>query len=162
MQLWTFHAPEAIWIYAGIADGIITQRNAGSSIFVDDESSQLTAQGHCTIISPRFQAVASESGTFSTVLGLPINNQEHFVLEYNATNLTPDVVAGPGMQATSGRGSSHNSYEPFVTPVTQNMGFENADGPGSSVPEPGTILLFSSGLIGIVTVRRRALGPKAR
>ncbi len=37
---------------------------------------------------------ASESGTFSMVEGLPINSKEHFVLEYNPTDLTLDVVSG--------------------------------------------------------------------
>ena len=46
---------------------------------------------------------ASESGTFSMVDGLPINSQEHFVLEYNATNLALDVVQGQltGVDASS-------------------------------------------------------------
>ena len=30
---------------------------------------------------------AGESGTFSNVVGLPINGQEHFTLQYNSNNL---------------------------------------------------------------------------
>ena len=44
------------------------------------------------------------SGTFSNGPVFPINNQEHFLLEYNSTDLTLDVVAGmlAGMDAGSG------------------------------------------------------------
>lgn len=99
---------------------------------------------------------ASESGTFSTVVGLPINNQEHFTLEYNATNLTLDVVSGPGMQASWRHGSSSGS-EPFITPLGDNLSFvSNVDSqPTSSAPEPGSILLFGSGLAGIAAILRR-------
>ena len=99
---------------------------------------------------------ASQSGTFSTVLGLPINNQEHFVLQYNATNLTLEVVSGPGMQAASGHGSSSGS-EPFITPITSDMSFASNTGsaPASSVPEPGSVLLFGSGIAGVVAFLRR-------
>jgi hypothetical protein len=99
---------------------------------------------------------ASESGTFSTVLGLPINNQEHFSLEYNATNLTLDVVSDPGMQAASGHGGS-SSGEPFITPLGDSMSFVSADysAPQSSVPEPGSILLFGSGIAGVAAFLRR-------
>jgi hypothetical protein len=100
---------------------------------------------------------ASESGTFSTVVGLPIDNQEHFTLEYNATNLTLDVVSGPGLQATSGHGSSSSS-EPFITPLGNNMSFVSSPDsqPASSVPEPGSILLFGSGIAGVAAFVRRA------
>lgn len=99
---------------------------------------------------------ASESGTFSTVLGLPINNQEHFVLEYNSTNLTLDVVSGPTLQAISGHGSSSGS-EPFITSVTDGISFQSTTDsvPSSSVPEPGSLLLFASGLTGMVGRLRR-------
>ena len=98
---------------------------------------------------------AGESGTFSTVSGLPINNQEHFVLEYNATNLTLDVVAGPGMQAGSGHGGSSSS-EPYITPVTAGMNLQNtSDAPSTPTPEPGSILLFGSGMMGIAGFLRR-------
>lgn len=99
---------------------------------------------------------ASESGTFSTVVGLPINNQEHFTLEYNTTNLALDVVSGPGMQASSGHGSSSGS-EPFITPLGDNMSFVSSPDsqPASSVPEPGSILLFGSGIAGVAAFVRR-------
>jgi len=92
---------------------------------------------------------ASESGTFSTVIGLPINSQEHFVLQYNATNLTLDVVAGPGMQASSGHGSS-SSNEPFISLATAGESYQGAsDGPSTPTPEPGSIVLLGSGVVGL-------------
>jgi hypothetical protein len=96
---------------------------------------------------------ASGSGTFSKVLGLPINNQEHFMLEYNPTNLTLDVVQGPdtnmGDEASSIRASS-------ITWGSNNGVSRGASTNGGSdpTPEPSSILLVGSGLIGIAAVLR--------
>jgi hypothetical protein len=98
---------------------------------------------------------ASASGTFSMVVGLPINNQEHFVLEYNPTNLTLDVAAGQLFGPTAGHGSSFSS-EPFIT-TSQQAGGDNYsltvssdNGPSGSTPEPCSIVLFGSSVIGLV------------
>ncbi len=101
---------------------------------------------------------SGSSGTFSMVLGLPINGQEHFVLEYNSTDLTLDVVAGPDNLPTSGRANGNvYYYEPYVSDVMQgsnpidNLGSLSA----SSVPEPGSIVLLFSGIVGIAGLRRK-------
>jgi len=54
--------------------------------------------GYVPQIGNMFDVVnySSGSGTFSMVIGLPINNQEHFVLEYNSTNLTARCGLRPG------------------------------------------------------------------
>ena len=97
---------------------------------------------------------ASESGTFSMVDGLPINSQEHFVLEYNATNLTLDVVPGQltGVDASSaswlfGSGSEEKG-------ILLNA---SDSGTPSSTPEPGSILLFGSGMLGLAGILRHRL-----
>ena len=107
---------------------------------------------------------ASESGTFSMVLGLPINGEEHFVLEYNPTDLTLDVVSG----ALSGA----NGGEPILlasgtaTDNTSSLGMDRGSrttssiasdyGRSSPTPEPGTLLLLGSGLVCVgYSVRRR-------
>jgi hypothetical protein len=96
---------------------------------------------------------AGSSGTFSMTVGLPINSQEHFVLEYNATNLTLDVVAGPGQQAQSGHGSAY--YEPYVSEITGGSDrLDNFSSPGATVPEPGSWLLLASGMLSIAGLRR--------
>jgi hypothetical protein len=96
---------------------------------------------------------AEESGTFSNVVGLPIDNQEHFVLEYNSTNLTLDVVAGQLAGITSVKLGSGNSisYEPFIQTADSGSGYQLAmnEAPSQSTPEPGSLLLFSSGLVTI-------------
>jgi len=98
----------------------------------------------------------SESGTFSMVIGLPINGQEHFVLEYNSTNLTLDVVSGPGSGAVS-TGSSSYRWEPFTTQTLAGLATPVSGDSPSSVPEPGSILLLGSGTLtlGSAALRRR-------
>ena len=98
---------------------------------------------------------ASSSGTFSMVVGLPINGSEHFVLEYNPTNLTLDVAAGPSQQASSGHGSGY--FEPYVSDVTSGSSESNLSNLRSpaSVPEPGSLVLFGSGVAGIAAMLRR-------
>ena len=98
---------------------------------------------------------ASSSGAFSMVLGLPINGQEHFVLEYNSTDLTLDVVSGQ-LQGASYNGSS----EPFISSGGGNAYNLTAtnDSPASPTPEPGTLLLLASGAMGIAGIRARRRG----
>ena len=100
---------------------------------------------------------SSSSGAFSTVLGLPINNQEHFVLEYNSTDLMLDVVQGQLSGADLGSGVW------FASATADNNGVSliasaiaPQDGLTSSTPEPGTFLLLGSGLLCLgYSLRRR-------
>jgi autotransporter family porin len=103
---------------------------------------------------------ASESGKFSMVLGLPINGQEHFVLEHNPTDLTLDVVSGGLLGADSGQpvviasniASDGVSEIPSGTASTITSDY----GRSSPTPEPGTLLLLGSGLMCVgYAVRRR-------
>ncbi len=81
---------------------------------------------------------ASRTGMFSTVNGTAINGSEHFVVVYNATNVTLDVVSGalaPGL-------------------------FALATAAGTApTPEPSTVLLLGSGLIAILATRGRKRKP---
>ncbi len=97
---------------------------------------------------------AGESGTFSSVVGLPIDNQEHFVLQYNATNLTLDVVSGPLAGVTAITNGSKNS-EPFIpTAENGNYQMDSSLGASGTTPEPGSILLFGSGIAGVAGMLR--------
>jgi hypothetical protein len=101
---------------------------------------------------------ASESGTFSMVVGLPINGQEHFVLDYNSTNLTLDVVTGQ-LSGSDAQGDSASLFanEPFMTQTDGNgysLGAAN-NGGASPTPEPSSILLLGTGLAGLAVVLRR-------
>ena len=98
---------------------------------------------------------ASESGTFSSVVGLPINNQEHFVLQYNSTNLTLDVVSGQlsGVSALDEPGKG----EPYIS-WSEGSAYQSGGrewSPSETTPEPGSLLLFGSGLAAIVGLVRR-------
>ena len=98
---------------------------------------------------------SGSSGTFSMVVGLPINDQEHFLLEYNSSNLTLDVVSGPDQQTPSGKGSGY--YEPYISDVMAGSNQLDNFGPAlsASAPEPGSLALFASGLVGILVARKR-------
>ncbi len=98
---------------------------------------------------------AGGSGTFSNVVGLPINGQEHFTLQYNSTNLTLDVVSGAlaGLSAIT-LGSSNS--EPFVeTAEGSGLQMTMNQGVSQTTPEPGTFALFGSGFAGIAWLLRR-------
>ncbi len=99
---------------------------------------------------------ASESGTFSMVLGLPINGEEHFVLEYNPTDLTLDVVSGPLLGADNdGTILIASNVAPGSTSGI-TFGTASDYSPSSSTPEPGSLLLFGSGLLCVAySVHRR-------
>ncbi len=92
----------------------------------------------------------SSSGSFSTVLGLPINGQEHFVLDYNSNGLSLDVVAGQ-LAGASG--------EPFITSSEGGSGsilMASSYGAPSQTPEPSSFLLLGSGLLCLgYSIRRR-------
>ena len=112
---------------------------------------------------------ANASGTFSLVMGLPINGQEHFTLEYNPTNLTLDVVAGPLLEAGFRQGDFPPSDIPFSVEIaTTGIWRSSASlkhrisalrldyGRSSPTPEPGSLLLLGSGLLCVgYGVRRR-------
>jgi len=108
---------------------------------------------------------ANQSGTFSLVMGLPINGEEHFILEYNPTNLTLDVVAGPLLSPVSGK-EGLPATVPFIiqpdndgtTLIASNIESGSAPYYGGSpaTPEPGSLLLLVSGLLCVgYSVRRR-------
>jgi hypothetical protein len=98
---------------------------------------------------------ASGSGTFSEVLGLPINNQEHFLLEYNPTNLTLDVVPGPDTNVGDAASSIIASSITWVSNGNGVNGGIVNNGISDPTPEPSSILLVGSGLVGIAALLRR-------
>ena len=103
---------------------------------------------------------ASASGTFSSVVGLPINGQEHFVLEYNPTNMTLDVESGQILGPTVTGHGAFSANDPFISSGEQAgdgdyLTASDNDGPVGSTPEPGSILLFGSGVAGLAEMLRR-------
>jgi len=126
--------------------------NLNGTLFVD------LLNGYVPQIGNMFDIMnfSGESGTFSMVVGLPINNNEHFVLEYNSTNLTLDVVSGPDQQSPGGKGSAY--YEPYASQVTDGIDqFGDSSAGLSSVPEPGSLVLLASGIICLLAARRKIL-----
>ena len=111
--------------------------------------------GYIPQVGNAFQIMtfAGESGTFSNVVGLPINGQEHFNLQYNSSNLTLDVVSGP-LQGVSALQTGSGSQEPFIATAEADGGSsELAMSPGAyqTTPEPGTLVLLGSGLAGVAS-----------
>jgi len=94
---------------------------------------------------------ASEAGPFSSCNGhsggttCTINSTEHFLVEYNATNVTLKVVAGAS-PATPGS-------------VSGAAGWASSAHAASQTPEPSTLLMLGSGLLLLAHyARSRAAG----
>ena len=163
--------------YAQEANGSLTFDIAGAA---PGQYDQLNVSGHATLnglmtvdllqgfvpqIGNMFDIMnfSGLSGTFSNLLGLPINGQEHFVLEYNATDLTLDVVSGGLLGAdndqaallasviTSGIAPDGGSSK--TSSITSHYG---RSGQSSPTPEPGSLLLLGSGLLCVgYSIRQR-------
>ena len=89
---------------AGAAAGQYDQLNVSGSATLNGAMLVDLIHGSVPQLGDTFDIMNfySRSGMFSTVLGLPINSQEHFQLEYNPTDLTLEVVQGPLSEAPSG------------------------------------------------------------
>ena len=145
---------------AGAAPGQFDQLNISGHAQLAGLMTVDLLQGFVPQIGNMFDIMnfASESGTFSMVVGLPINGEEHFVLEYNSTNLTLDVVAGQ-LLGSDARGESGGLFasEPFMTQTDGNVYSQAAanNGGASPTPEPSSILLLGTGIVGLAIVLRR-------
>jgi hypothetical protein len=146
---------------AGNAPGQYDELNVSGHAQLNGLMTVDLLNGYIPQLSNTFQIMnfGSESGSFSMVLGLPINNQEHFVLEYNSTNLTLDVqsgqISGP---TTKGGNGTYFVSEPFISTAgdggSSSLLAQN-NPPGAATPEPASIVLFASGLAGIASTLRR-------
>ena len=159
--------------YTQLANGSLTFDIAGPT---SGQYDQLNVSGHAQLnglmtvdllhgyvpqIGNTFDIMnfASTSGTFSSVVGLPINGSEHFVLEYNPSNLTLDVESGQILGPTVTGHGAFSANDPFI-PSSEQTGDDysltasNNNGPAGSTPEPGSIVLFASGMIALAGVLR--------
>ena len=147
---------------AGPANGQYDQLNLSGNAQLNGLMTVDLLHGYVPQIGNTFDIMnfASASGTFSSVVGLPINGQEHFVLEYNPTNLTLDVEAGQILGPTVSGHGAFSANDPFIPSGEQtgdgdSLNASNNNGPAGSTPEPGSIVLFGSGLVGVAAIFRR-------
>jgi hypothetical protein len=145
-----------IFDIAGVASGQYDQLNVSGKAQLNGLMTVNLLNGFIPQIGNMFDIMnfASGSGTFSKVVGLPINNQEHFVLEYNSTNLTLDVVQGQDTNIGDVSSSISASSITWVSSNGVSQGVSN-NGTSDPTPEPSSILLVGSGLVGIAAVLRR-------
>ena len=147
---------------AGPANGQYDQLNLSGNAQLNGLMTVDLLHGYVPQIGNTFDIMnfASASGTFSSVVGLPINGQEHFVLEYNPTNLTLDVESGQILGPTVSGHGAFSANDPFIPSGEQtgdgdSLNASNNNGPAGSTPEPGSIVLFGSGLVGVAAIFRR-------
>jgi len=149
---------------AGAAPGQYDQLNIGGHAQLNGLMTVNLLGGFLPQLGNTFDIMnfSSSSGTFSMVVGLPINGQEHFVLEYDPTDLTLDVVAGAlsGPNSTAGFAAGKNSSEPFIAltePTSSLVATNSTAMVASSTPEPGSMILLGSGLLCVAYAWRRRM-----
>jgi hypothetical protein len=90
---------------------------------------------------------SSITGTFATINGTSINGSEHFGVVYNSNNVTLDVLSGPGGTPTWGGGGQ----------LASNTLASGTNGGVAGTPEPGSLVLLGSGLLGLASFARRKI-----
>ena len=94
---------------------------------------------------------SGKAGTFATINGTQINQSEHFSVSVNSTNVMLDVVSG---SVSSGPIFGDGQGSLGLLNLVGSAGPGNAAGV-SATPEPSTLLLVGSGLLGGVMFHRR-------
>ena len=159
---------------AGAATGQYDQLNVSGHATLNGVINVDLLQGFVPQVGSMFDVMnfSGLSGRFSNGPNLPINGQEHFVIEYDSTNLMLDVVGGPLSGADSGSGvwfgssaadndrasSIASAIAPLanLAPATIASVMAPHDGVPSTTPEPSSFLLLGSGLLCLgYSIRRR-------
>jgi hypothetical protein len=115
---------------------------------------------------------ASESGAFSSET-LPTITGDHWLVTIGATDVLLQLLAGTGptkelrtssasaadyaggLGFTGGVGFAGNAPPSALPPTFDNSGFSNSDSPQSPTPEPSSLVLLGSALLGMAAFARR-------